>query len=274
MPNSPSLLSDEELHAVYFAWGTRESHIDLMMRVAVAQEAKCRAAQERNERRCPCEFLDVRPCSPVCSCRTSDGSAPCKRCIRGDSPARQLAIAQHLVGLGAAQERETRAAERRVWEAARLFIEQTVRFDIPLADAIIRDTVRTERDRRYPPLPEPPTDQLKARPRVVCLCGSTRFMDAFFEQGWRLTLEGVIVLSVGVVKTAGADGHAAEALGQDVADRLDELHLRKIDLADSVLVLNVGGYIGSSTRKEIAYATATGKPVEYLAPLPEPEQKS
>lgn len=103
------------------------------------------------------------------------------------------------------------------------------------------------------------------KPMVVCLCGSTRFMEAFFDEGWRLTLEGCIVLSVGVVKTADADGgHGAEMLGQDVADRLDELHLRKIDLADEVLVLNVGGYIGESTRREIEYAKAHGKPVRYL----------
>ena len=104
----------------------------------------------------------------------------------------------------------------------------------------------------------------KGFPRVICLCGSTRFMDAFFDAGWRLTLDGHIILSVGVCKHA--KDHGAEALGQDVADRLDELHLRKIDLADSVFVLNVGGYIGSSTRKEIAYAVSTGKPIEYLEP--------
>lgn len=105
----------------------------------------------------------------------------------------------------------------------------------------------------------------RSRPRIVCLCGSTRFMDAFFDAGWQKTLDGEIVLSVGVCKHA--THHGAEALGQDVADRLDELHLRKIDLADYVYVLNVGGYIGESTSKEIVYALANGKPVEYLEPL-------
>lgn len=65
-------------------------------------------------------------------------------------------------------------------------------------------------------------------------------MDAFFDEGWRLTLEGKIVLSVGVCKHA-AD-HGGEALGPEVATALDELHFRKIDLADRVLVLNVGRY--------------------------------
>ncbi|KKK55873.1 hypothetical protein LCGC14_3070170, partial [marine sediment metagenome] len=97
----------------------------------------------------------------------------------------------------------------------------------------------------------------------VCLCGSTRFMDAFHETGWQLTLAGYIVLSVGVCKHA--EHHGGEALGQDVADKLDELHKRKIDLADWVLVLNVDGHIGDSTRAEIEYATVKGKQISYLA---------
>ena len=101
------------------------------------------------------------------------------------------------------------------------------------------------------------------RPTIVCLCGSTRFMDAFHDAGWQETLAGKIVLSVGVAKHGPPD-HAAEALGPGVAEALDELHLRKIDLADEVLVLNVDGYIGESTSREIAYAHATGKPVRYL----------
>lgn len=90
-------------------------------------------------------------------------------------------------------------------------------------------------------------------------------MDVFHAAGWDLTLQGYIVLTVGVCKHA--DDHGAEALGQDVADRLDELHLRKIDLADWVMVLNVGGYIGDSTRREIEHAKATGKQLMYLEPI-------
>lgn len=102
-------------------------------------------------------------------------------------------------------------------------------------------------------------------PKVVTLCGSTRFMEAFFDEGWRLTLEGVIVLSVGVCKHA--DSHGAEALGKDVAERLDTLHFHKIDLSDEIFVLNVGGYIGYSTGREINYAKKIGVPVRYLEPL-------
>ena len=108
------------------------------------------------------------------------------------------------------------------------------------------------------------------RPKIICLCGSTRFMQQFFEAGWEFTLRGYIVLSVGVCKHA--EHHGAEAPGQEVADRLDELHLRKIDLADGVFILNVGGYIGEPTRKEIQYAEKHNKPIEYLeTPIPSKE---
>lgn len=104
-------------------------------------------------------------------------------------------------------------------------------------------------------------------PTIVCLCGSTRFMDAFFDAGWAETLAGKIVLSVGVCKHA--KDHGGEALGPEVVRLLDELHLRKIDLADEVLVLNVGGYIGESTRNELEYAREKGKRIRFLEPVKE-----
>lgn len=103
-------------------------------------------------------------------------------------------------------------------------------------------------------------------PKIVCLCGSTRFMNVFHSVGWDFTLNGYIVLTVGVAKNIQTPdgGHAGEAYGPDVCAALDELHLRKIDLADEVFVLNVGGYIGKSTLKEIRYANEKGKPVRFL----------
>ena len=100
------------------------------------------------------------------------------------------------------------------------------------------------------------------KPIIVCLCGSTRYMEAFAAAGWELTLMGQIVLTIGVCKHA--DSHGGEALGPDVAQRLDALHLRKIDIADWVLILNVGGYVGESTAGERNYARDTGKPLAYL----------
>lgn len=97
-------------------------------------------------------------------------------------------------------------------------------------------------------------------PEIVCLCGSTRFFKTFDEQDFRLTLEGKIVLSI------GCNTKSDEGLKLTAEDkiRLDELHKRKIDLCDYVLVLNVDGYIGDSTRSEIVYAEKIGKPIKYL----------
>lgn len=101
-----------------------------------------------------------------------------------------------------------------------------------------------------------------SRPKVVCLCGSTRFKAVWYEQTKRLTYEGIIVLGVGDLNPNRPDTN--ELIDAELKAKLDELHLRKIDAADEVLVLNVGGYIGDSTRREIEYATKLGKPVRYL----------
>ena len=104
------------------------------------------------------------------------------------------------------------------------------------------------------------------KPRIVCLCGSTRFMAAFQEANLRETLDGNIVLSIGCNTKDDQVilGHLPEVEMQKVKDRLDELHLRKIDLADEVLILNVRGYIGESTRRELEYAREQGKVVRFL----------
>ena len=101
---------------------------------------------------------------------------------------------------------------------------------------------------------------LATRPTVVCLCGSTRFSEAFREANFRETLAGRIVLTI------GCDFKSDEALGLGESDkaRLDALHLRKIERADEVLILNVGGYVGESTSRELAYAVALGKRVRFL----------
>jgi hypothetical protein len=105
-------------------------------------------------------------------------------------------------------------------------------------------------------------------PPVVCLCGSTRFVAEFNRQRKELTERGEIVLSIEVVTTQ-ARQHDPQHADPALKARLDELHKRKIDLADYVLVLNVGGYVGDSARSEISYARTLGKPVRYLPP-PEP----
>ena len=100
-------------------------------------------------------------------------------------------------------------------------------------------------------------------PPIVCLCGSTRFVETFNDWRKRLTHEGKIVLSIEIV-TSQARHEDPQHTNGELKVMLDELHLRKIDLATEVMVLNVGGYIGESTRREIEYATATGKPIRWL----------
>jgi hypothetical protein len=102
------------------------------------------------------------------------------------------------------------------------------------------------------------------QPRVVCLCGSGRFREAFERAEFKETLEGRIVLTIG----CNTHDVARSQELQQHKPMLDELHLRKIDLADEILVLNVGGYVGESTAREVAYARKTGKFVRWLEPPP------
>lgn len=99
---------------------------------------------------------------------------------------------------------------------------------------------------------------------IVCICGSTRFKDEIGQARAELTLAGQIVLGPEILvrsNSAYSDTLTAETTGM-----LGQLHLKKIDLADWVYVVNPGGYIGDSTKAEIAYAMKTGKEVQYLVP--------
>ena len=103
--------------------------------------------------------------------------------------------------------------------------------------------------------------------KVITLCGSMRFKDEFMEAQKRLTLEGNIVISVGLFGHAG-DAEVWENMDEGALTKtkemLDDMHKRKIDMADEIYVINVGGYIGSSTKSEIEYAKAAGKEILYL----------
>ena len=94
---------------------------------------------------------------------------------------------------------------------------------------------------------------------VITLCGSTRFKEQFLEAQKRLTLAGNIVISVGLFGHSGDN----EVWTEGTKEMLDDMHKCKIDMADGIFVINVGGYIGQSTRSEIDYALAHGKTVEY-----------
>ena len=103
---------------------------------------------------------------------------------------------------------------------------------------------------------------MQGKYRVITLCGSTRFKDEFLEVQKQLTLEGNIVISVGLFGHSGDN----EVWTEGTKEMLDDMHKRKIDMADEIFVINVGGYIGTSTASEIEYAHKIGKPVRYLEP--------
>lgn len=97
---------------------------------------------------------------------------------------------------------------------------------------------------------------------IVTLCGSTRFKEEFMEAQKELTLQGKIVISVGLFGHSGDQ----EVWTEGTKEMLDDMHKRKIDMADAICVINKDGYIGESTKSEIAYALKTGKRVDYRYP--------
>ena len=99
--------------------------------------------------------------------------------------------------------------------------------------------------------------------KVITLCGSTKFKDDFIKEQKRLSLEGNIVISVGLFGHCGDK----EVWDNNTKEMLDDMHKRKIDMADEIFVINKNGYIGSSTKSEIEYAVKTNKKVNYLEPI-------
>ncbi|MDH8678120.1 hypothetical protein QE109_08170 [Fusibacter bizertensis] len=95
---------------------------------------------------------------------------------------------------------------------------------------------------------------------VITLCGSTKFKDEFLQVQKELTLKGNIVISVGLFGHSGDE----EVWQEGTKEMLDDMHKRKIDMANEIFVINKNGYIGSSTRSEIEYAKSNGKTVRFL----------
>jgi len=110
---------------------------------------------------------------------------------------------------------------------------------------------------RHPP--EPPLQWMRGgRSQIVTLCGSTRFRAEMTEANRRLTLAGYLVFAPGVF------AHDGDEITDVQKAALDRLHFQKIDRAAWIYVVNPGGYIGESTRREVEYAIRTGKTVQYL----------
>jgi len=113
----------------------------------------------------------------------------------------------------------------------------------------------------------------KSRPKIICICGSTRFASLHMVKRWEFEKDGkVICLMINVLpdwyskeQEWNEPDHIGEQLG--IKEILDELHKRKIDLCDEVYVINYQGYIGESTKSEIEYAKKIGKLIKYLEPI-------
>lgn len=101
---------------------------------------------------------------------------------------------------------------------------------------------------------------MQGKYKVITLCGSTKFKDDFIREQKRLTLEGNIVITVGMFGHSGDD----EVWTENVKEMLDDMHKRKIDMSDEIFVINKNGYVGSSTKSEIEYALKTNKKVTYM----------
>lgn len=95
---------------------------------------------------------------------------------------------------------------------------------------------------------------------VITLCGSTKFKKQFREAEASLTLQGHIVISLGFFEQSEGIEITTEQ-----EKLFEQLHYQKIDMSDEILVIDVNGYIGSSTRKEINYAKTKGKIIRYYS---------
>ncbi|MDQ0901186.1 hypothetical protein [Paenibacillus sp. V4I7] len=96
--------------------------------------------------------------------------------------------------------------------------------------------------------------------RVITLCGSTKFKEQFEQANAYLTLQGNIVISVAFFEQS--DGFK---ITEEQAELLGNMHFRKIDISDEIFVIDVDGYIGNSTRREIQYAEEKGKAIRYYS---------
>lgn len=100
--------------------------------------------------------------------------------------------------------------------------------------------------------------------KVITMCGSLKFEDEIRKQTERLELEGNCVLSI---IYPGNPNFDKDSYTPEQHQLFDKLHKQKIDMSDAIFVVNVNGYVGSSTKSESAYAIAQGKEVLSLEPI-------
>ena len=110
-------------------------------------------------------------------------------------------------------------------------------------------------------------------PKIICFCGSSKFVGEMAVLMWEFEKLGNICVGLhlmpngyGEAKGHGKNYHHLAEL-EGIAEQMDALHRRKIDLADEIFIVNLNGYIGESTRNEIEYAEKLKKPIKYLEQL-------
>ena len=99
---------------------------------------------------------------------------------------------------------------------------------------------------------------IKNKYKIITLCGSIRFKNEFMKVKEKLTLNGNIILTPNFFNNSNV------TTNPETRKMLDEMHRQKIDMSDEIYVINLGGYIGESTKSEIEYAKANGKKISYL----------
>jgi hypothetical protein len=99
--------------------------------------------------------------------------------------------------------------------------------------------------------------------KKVAICGSMRFVEDMIEVQKHLSYQGVIVLMPSFTLASPGTVH----IPAEIKKQFAEMHRERIDMADEIFVVNVGGYFGSDTDKDIEYAESVGKPVKYLEGL-------
>lgn len=183
---------------------------------------------------------------------------------RDEAVAREAALRDAAAHVWNVAERDFKDAPYSVGSDALEALEAALRDPSP-AVARVQAVVEAAREAAQPSHQRAAEPRAEGeRPTIVCLCGSTRFIDAFHAANRRESLAGRIVLTVEIARSEDDAEH--NATDPERKRFLDELHLRKIDLADEILVLNVGGYVGASTRREWQYAIRSGKRVRWLEP--------
>ena len=105
------------------------------------------------------------------------------------------------------------------------------------------------------------------RPKIIVLCGSSRFVDIMAVCAWIIERdEKAITMGLHLLPAWYCKGNIPDHLAEHegFAEEMDTLHLRKIDLADEIFVVNYSDYVGLSTANEVNYAKNTGKHIRWF----------